>query len=538
MPLDQLTQHMPQAGKKLNAKSSSRGKKDEILINPKDEEDKVYVKESQDSTAVMTFGRFNPPTVGHEKLIHKVNDVAKEHDGSAHVFASHSEGTSKDPLPQKHKLGYLKKVAPEGVSVHGSSKEAPNFLHAAKKLSDAGHKHLVMVAGSDRVDEYKRVLNKYNGQEGHHSFKSIKVVSSGERDPDAEGVAGMSGTKMRAHARAGENEKFKAGLPKALHPHSQEIINHIKSVKEDFNTAFETFVEQLAHESRAHKLVATALGNLDRWKNVSFDQPRPKIKDKKEPKKQDKKSLSYEQFNQIADIVESNTISESAETSLKFKAFKAGISYDVIKEVYERGLADWNVDQTKQTAHQWAFARVNSFISNGKAADLDSDLSEACWKGYKAIGTKKKGGKDVPNCVPTNEETFTARMSYRQWLAKNKQQPSPENTEKYKKEMTRKEEVEQVEEAKTPAWQRKAGKSEEGGLNKKGIASYRKENPGSKLSMAVTTKPSKLDPDSKSAKRRKSFCARMSGMKKKLTSAETAKDPDSRINKALRKWNC
>jgi predicted RNA binding protein YcfA (HicA-like mRNA interferase family) len=88
------------------------------------------------------------------------------------------------------------------------------------------------------------------------------------------------------------------------------------------------------------------------------------------------------------------------------------------------------------------------------------------------------------------------------------------------------------------AWQRKEGQSESGGLNRKGIESYRRENPGSKLSMAVTTKPSKLDPDSKAAKRRKSFCARMGGMKKRLTSAKTANDPDSRINKALRKWNC
>ena len=99
-----------------------------------------------------------------------------------------------------------------------------------------------------------------------------------------------------------------------------------------------------------------------------------------------------------------------------------------------------------------------------------------------------------------------------------------------------KEEVEELDEV--AAWQRKEGKSESGGLNRKGIESYRRENPGSKLSMAVTTKPSKLKPGSKAAKRRKSFCARMGGMKKRLTSAKTARDPDSRINKALRKWNC
>lgn len=88
------------------------------------------------------------------------------------------------------------------------------------------------------------------------------------------------------------------------------------------------------------------------------------------------------------------------------------------------------------------------------------------------------------------------------------------------------------------AWRRKEGKNPDGGLNAKGIAAYRRENPGSKLQAAVTTKPSKLKPDSKAANRRKSFCARMGGMKKRLTSAKTANDPDSRINKALRKWNC
>jgi len=88
------------------------------------------------------------------------------------------------------------------------------------------------------------------------------------------------------------------------------------------------------------------------------------------------------------------------------------------------------------------------------------------------------------------------------------------------------------------AWQKKSGKNKNGGLNKKGVASYRREHPGSKLQTAVTTKPSKLKKGSKAAKRRKSFCARMKGMKKKRTGAKTKRDPNSRINKSLRKWNC
>jgi hypothetical protein len=87
-------------------------------------------------------------------------------------------------------------------------------------------------------------------------------------------------------------------------------------------------------------------------------------------------------------------------------------------------------------------------------------------------------------------------------------------------------------------WQKSKYKNPNGGLTQAGVNAYRREHPGSKLKTAVTTKPSKLKPGSKAANRRKSFCARMSGMKKRLTSAKTAHDPDSRINKALRKWHC
>jgi hypothetical protein len=90
----------------------------------------------------------------------------------------------------------------------------------------------------------------------------------------------------------------------------------------------------------------------------------------------------------------------------------------------------------------------------------------------------------------------------------------------------------------TAAWQKKSGKNKNGGLNKKGVASYRKQHPGSKLKTAVTKKPSEIKKGSKDAKRRKSFCARMKGMKKHNTSAKTKHDPNSRINKSLRKWHC
>lgn len=205
-----------------------------------DPEKKAEVKEEKESTAVFGFGRTNPPTTGHQKLLNKIGEVAAAHNGSGHFVASHSEGTAKNPIPQDKKIGYLKKIAPKNVAVSGSSKEAPTFLQAAKKLHDAGHQHLVMVTGSDHVKQYKDTLDKYNGKEGHYNFKSIKVVSAGQRDPDAEGVAGISGTKMRAHAHAGNTAAFKAGLPKELHPHAKEIMDHIRSIKEEIEPVLET----------------------------------------------------------------------------------------------------------------------------------------------------------------------------------------------------------------------------------------------------------------------------------------------------------
>ena len=153
---------------------------------------------------------------------------------------------------------------------------------------------------------------------------------------------------------------------------------------------------------------------------------------------------------------------------------------------------------------------------SGRNKYEEVELDEKCWKGYKKKGMKTMFGKRYPNCVKAEEfSNWRDELNY-------------EGKDDSKK----------IEEAKSPAWQRKAGKSESGGLNKKGVASYRAANPGSKLKTAVTTKPSKLKKGSKAANRRKSFCSRMKGMKKKLTSAKTARDPDSRINKSLRKWNC
>ena len=147
---------------------------------------------------VMTFGRMNPPTTGHLKLIDKVKEVAKEHNAGHTVVTSHSQDAKKNPLSGEQKVKHLQRYSP-GTHFKTSSKEHPTFLHHAAELHKQGVTHLHMVAGSDRVKEYKEKLNKYNGTHkgALYNFKKITVHSAGQRDPDAEGTTGMSGTKMR-----------------------------------------------------------------------------------------------------------------------------------------------------------------------------------------------------------------------------------------------------------------------------------------------------------------------------------------------------
>ena len=184
------------------------------------------------------------------------------------------------------------------------------------------------------------------------------------------------------------------------------------------------------------------------------------------------------------------------------------------------------IKSPKQQLPAWVQSKITraaDFIDT--AADYlssDQEVSEACWTGYKQVGMKKKGKKLVPNCVPVGSSTTKEEVENdsQELLTFNQFCEIAENFHLNEK---------------SAAWQRKEGKNPEGGLNKKGIESYRRENPGSKLSMAVTTPPSKLKPGSKSAKRRKSFCARMSGMPGPM---KDEKGRPTRKALSLRKWNC
>lgn len=190
-----------------------------------------FIAEEKLKTTVMAFGRMNPPTAGHEKLVNKVKEVADKHNGNHVVVLSHSQDAKKNPLSPEAKVNHAKNLF-SGTNIKSSSKEHPTFLHQASELHKSGTEHLVMVAGSDRVSEYKEKLHQYNGQtgaHGHYNFKKISVVSAGARDPDAEGVEGMSASKMREHATTGNYGKFKEGLPGGTKEiHAKQLYNDVR----------------------------------------------------------------------------------------------------------------------------------------------------------------------------------------------------------------------------------------------------------------------------------------------------------------------
>jgi len=169
-------------------------------------------------TVVFGFGRFNPPTTGHEKLIEKVASVAKGN--PFFIYPSHTTGP-KDPLPHAKKVAWMRKMFPKYKKNIIADNNAKNAVLIAEKLYKDGYKNLIFVAGSDRLKEFETLLNRYNDapdKKGNQLFKfdSVKVVSAGERDPDTEGVEGMSASKMRDAAEKGDFDSFKTGIPSTL----------------------------------------------------------------------------------------------------------------------------------------------------------------------------------------------------------------------------------------------------------------------------------------------------------------------------------
>lgn len=206
---------------KKTVKKKSKKKSDEALvkntieINPS-------LSEALDNTVVLGWGRMNPITVGHEKLVNKIKSVAKQNSATPKVFISHSQDAKKNPLDYDDKIMLAKKAFGNSIIVKSKSK---TIIQIMAELQSKFSK-VILVVGQDRIKDFETLLNKYNGKD--YEFDSIEVVSAGDRDPDAEGVSGMSASKMRAAAFKGDLKSFKSGLPKKLEGDADDIYDMVR----------------------------------------------------------------------------------------------------------------------------------------------------------------------------------------------------------------------------------------------------------------------------------------------------------------------
>ena len=172
----------------------------------------LFLKEDDNSTAVFAFGRFNPPTIGHEKLINAVRSVAQKNDAKPYLFLSHKQNSKTDPLSYSEKADYIQGTG-KFTDVEIGDPTVTTIVQALQKLMNEGRTRVVMVAGSDRVVSFQKFLNQYNKQTDKKGnlvfdFDSVDVVSSGERDPDEAGVAGASASKAREAVANGDFATF------------------------------------------------------------------------------------------------------------------------------------------------------------------------------------------------------------------------------------------------------------------------------------------------------------------------------------------
>lgn len=363
------------------------------------------------------FGRFNPPTTGHEKLFDTLKKISLG--GAYRVYASQSSDPKKNPLEFKTKVKFLRKMFPKYARNIMADSDIRNVMDICVKLYDQGYTKVTMVAGSDRVNEFETLLNKYNGVEARHGFYQfkdlIKVVSAGDRDPDSDDVSGMSASKLRAAAAANDLDTFAKGMPKGYREvtdlfnavrkgmglkESHNYRKHIKfapvSEKREAYIQGKLFVEsdivQIKESGKTgevimcgtnHVLVEFADKTLKKfWLNAvekiselveeggAGDEGSDKLVNKyKKETPNEEKNASRMSFK---DIVEA----DDAKKSLMAKSDKSGISYSILKQVFDRGYGAWKTGHRPGTnPTQWAHARVNSFISGGKTrTTADADL--------------------------------------------------------------------------------------------------------------------------------------------------------------------
>ena len=192
-------------------------------------------------TISITFGRFNPPTVGHEKLLAKVAQEAKSSGGEYRIYPSRSQDPKKNPLDPGSKIKYMRLAYPDHANAIIDSDDMRTIFDVLQALDHDGYSDVRIVVGGDRVSEFNSLATKYNGD--LYTFDQIKVVSAGGRDPDAEGIEGMSASKMRKAAVEGDFDTFDEGIPEGLSKKDRETLYLLLRQAMQVEESYDDFAE-------------------------------------------------------------------------------------------------------------------------------------------------------------------------------------------------------------------------------------------------------------------------------------------------------
>ena len=196
-------------------------------------------------TISVTFGRFNPPTIGHEKLLKKVAQQAKSSGGTYRIYPSRTEDPKKNPLDTGTKVRFMRQAYPDHANSIIDNEEMRTIFDVLSGLDADGYSSVNIVVGGDRVSEFNSLATKYNGD--LYTFDDIKVVSAGDRDPDGEGVEGMSASKMRKAAMEGDQDSFNKGIPAAMSKKDKEAMYLTLRQSMNVQESFEDFAEASYH---------------------------------------------------------------------------------------------------------------------------------------------------------------------------------------------------------------------------------------------------------------------------------------------------
>ena len=412
---------------------------DDGKVTP-DEVDDLEMHEAK-KTVAFTFGRFNPPTIGHEKLINKVKSVRAD---DYRIYLSRSEDPKKNPLSPRQKLAYMKKMFPSharNIMINTTNM----ILDICTELYKQGYTEISMVVGSDRVREFDTIIKKYNNvksRHGYYNFEKINIVSAGERDPDAEGATGMSASKMRAAAAKGDLSSFSKGLPSGVNAdalmkdvrrgmrlaanyHYIQNVRPIASLEEfeqkqirdlyiremifNINDEVDYIKEdvkgKVVRKGTNYIVLEDNNNNLHKawiWDCI------PIPADREVEVREHDLDVDYG-FEAVSEIKEDLDAQPQDRDVKKVKGTQPKKYYKNLSKDTKKKRADYfkSKDTTKndnKPAPGDKDAKTKPSIHTQKYkkmfGEFKKNLHDACWTGYKQVGMKNKGGKQVPNCVP------------------------------------------------------------------------------------------------------------------------------------------